>query len=114
VEGEIIIDISIDELLKEILPGLTEENIDFDKRHWSKVQSERNIASDLIYDCILLRLIRPKIKKLGYRKFMLCFNFPKKFRGSLLIIIISISRHSKKNITVKTAYDRNVKRKSDC
>ena len=30
-EGEIIIDISIDELLKEILPGLTEENIDFDK-----------------------------------------------------------------------------------
>ncbi len=85
-EGEIIIDISIDELLKEILPGLTEENIDFDKRHWSKVQSERNIASDLIYDCILLRLIRPKIKKLGYRKFMLCFNFPRNF-GDLCLLL---------------------------
>ena len=85
-EGEIIIDISIDELLKEILPGLSEENIDFDKRHWSKVQSERNIASDLIYDCILLRLIRPKIKKLGYRKFMLCFNFPRNF-GDLCLLL---------------------------
>ena len=113
-DGVIIIDISVDELLKEILPVLSEENIDFDKRHWSKVQSERNIESELIYDCILLRLIRPKIKKLGYRKFRLCFNFPKKFRGFVLIIIISVSRHSKKIITVETAYDRNVKRKSDC
>jgi hypothetical protein len=86
VEGVIIIDISVDELLKEILPGLSEENIDFDKRHWSKVQSERNIASDLIYDCILLRLIRPKIKKLGYRKFMLCFNFPRNF-GDLCLLL---------------------------
>lgn len=97
---------------KDILPNLSEENIEFDP-HLKKVRNKRSIDMDLIYDCILLKH-HPKITKLGSRKFKLCYKFAIKSRKYSLIIIIKIPKFSKNNIIIKTTYNRSVKRKPEC
>jgi hypothetical protein len=94
-----------------VLPNLSEETIKFDEKHFRKAQSQRNTYRNMVYDCILKRY--PKITKLKSRKFKLCYRLPKKSGKSVLIIIIIVLK-SKRNIIVKTAYNRNVKRKPDC
>lgn len=82
-------------MLRDILPNISEENIDFDIWHWKKSQSERKIPIELIYDCLMLKY-RPKVTQTKPQRFKLCYNFPKKVRNSGVVIVIEISKLSKK------------------